>query len=43
VALIGGFAAIGMATLGAYLFMVFVVSVVLAWVTVPARAAAHTG
>ncbi|GLY26282.1 DUF5941 domain-containing protein [Micromonospora sp. NBRC 101691] len=39
VALIAGFAWVGMATLGAYLFVVFVMSVVAAWVTVPARAA----
>ncbi|MFI6821557.1 DUF5941 domain-containing protein [Micromonospora sp. NPDC050187] len=38
-ALIAGFAWVGMATLGTYLFVVFVMSVVAAWVTVPARAA----
>ncbi|SCL37284.1 CDP-alcohol phosphatidyltransferase [Micromonospora pallida] len=39
VALIAGFAWVGMATLSAYLFVVFVMSVVAAWVTVPARVA----
>ncbi|WDZ87996.1 DUF5941 domain-containing protein [Micromonospora cathayae] len=38
VALIAGFATAGMATLGTYLFVVFVMSVVAAWVLVPARA-----
>ncbi|MGC4804702.1 DUF5941 domain-containing protein [Micromonospora sp. DT233] len=38
VAAIAGFAAVGMATLGTYLFVVFVGSVVLAWVVLPARA-----
>ncbi|PZF96399.1 CDP-alcohol phosphatidyltransferase [Micromonospora deserti] len=37
-AAIVGFAAIGMATLGTYLLVVFVGSVVLAWVVLPARA-----
>ncbi|MFI9643284.1 DUF5941 domain-containing protein [Micromonospora sp. NPDC051925] len=35
---IAGFASLAMATLGAYLFVVFVASVVLAWVVLPARA-----
>ncbi|MFE0588546.1 DUF5941 domain-containing protein [Micromonospora echinospora] len=39
VALIAGFAWVGMATLGTYLLVIFVMSVVAAWVTVPARAA----
>ncbi|MFG1886957.1 DUF5941 domain-containing protein [Micromonospora sp. NPDC049051] len=38
-ATIAGFAGIGMATLGSYLLVVFVGSVVLAWVVLPARAA----
>ncbi|WP_435829789.1 DUF5941 domain-containing protein [Micromonospora costi] len=38
-AAIVGFAGIGMATLGSYLLVVFVASVVLAWVVLPARAA----
>jgi hypothetical protein len=38
VAAIAGFAGIAMATLGAYLFVVFVGSVVLAWAVLPARA-----
>ncbi|MER7888609.1 DUF5941 domain-containing protein [Micromonospora sp. NPDC094482] len=38
-AAIVGFAGIGMATLGTYLLVVFVASVVLAWVVLPARAA----
>ncbi|MER7416619.1 DUF5941 domain-containing protein [Micromonospora peucetia] len=38
-AAIVGFAGIGMATLGTYLLVVFVGSVVLAWVVLPARAA----
>ena len=38
-AAIAGFAGIGMATLGTYLLVVFVASVVLAWVVLPARAA----
>ncbi|MFJ6198752.1 DUF5941 domain-containing protein [Micromonospora sp. NPDC092111] len=37
-AAIAGFAALGMATLGTYLLVVFVASVVLAWVVLPARA-----
>ncbi|MEU4772572.1 DUF5941 domain-containing protein [Micromonospora sp. NPDC023644] len=39
VAAIVGFAGIGMATLGTYLLVVFVGSVALAWVVLPARAA----
>ncbi|MEU4565648.1 DUF5941 domain-containing protein [Micromonospora sp. NPDC023956] len=39
VALIAGFAWVGTATLGTYLFVVFVMTVVATWVTVPARAA----
>ncbi|WP_442934370.1 DUF5941 domain-containing protein [Micromonospora sp. CPCC 205546] len=39
VAAIAGFAGIGMATLGTYLLVVFVGSVALAWVVLPARAA----
>ncbi|TDC33323.1 CDP-alcohol phosphatidyltransferase family protein [Micromonospora sp. 15K316] len=38
-AAIVGFGGIGMATLGTYLLVVFVASVVLAWVVLPARAA----
>nr|WP_245719129.1 DUF5941 domain-containing protein [Micromonospora rhizosphaerae] len=37
VASFAGFASIGMATLGTYLLVVFVASVVLAWVVLPAR------
>ncbi|GHJ17873.1 DUF5941 domain-containing protein [Micromonospora sp. AKA38] len=38
IALIAGIASIALATLGAYLLVIFVVSVVLAWVVLPARA-----
>ncbi|MFD2763635.1 DUF5941 domain-containing protein [Micromonospora eburnea] len=38
VATFAGFASIGLITLGAYLLVVFVASVVLAWVVLPARA-----
>jgi hypothetical protein len=38
-ALIAGFAGVGMATLGSYLLLVFLASVVLAWVVRPTRAA----
>nr|WP_243639588.1 DUF5941 domain-containing protein [Micromonospora sp. MW-13] len=43
VAAIAGFATVVMATLGAYLFVVFVGSVVLAWVVLPARARRASG
>lgn len=43
IAAIVGFAAVVMVTLGAYLFMVFVGSVVLAWVVLPARARRAAG
>ena len=43
VAAIAGFAGPVMATLGAYLLVVFVASVVLAWVVLPARATAGGG
>ncbi|MFI1191717.1 DUF5941 domain-containing protein [Micromonospora sp. NPDC020750] len=43
IAAIVGFAAVVMATLGTYLFMVFVGSVVLAWVVLPARARRAAG
>ncbi|MCK1809665.1 MULTISPECIES: DUF5941 domain-containing protein [unclassified Micromonospora] len=38
IGLIAGYASIALATLGAYLLVVFVASVVLAWVVLPARA-----
>ncbi|MFI7247951.1 DUF5941 domain-containing protein [Micromonospora chalcea] len=38
IGLIAGYASIALATMTAYLFVVFVVSVVLAWVVLPARA-----
>ncbi|MFG1743076.1 DUF5941 domain-containing protein [Micromonospora chalcea] len=38
IGLIAGYASIALATMTAYLFMVFVASVVLAWVVLPARA-----
>ncbi|WP_343447904.1 DUF5941 domain-containing protein [Micromonospora schwarzwaldensis] len=38
IALIAGIASVALATLGAYLLVVFVASVVLAWVVLPARA-----
>ncbi|WP_436971020.1 DUF5941 domain-containing protein [Micromonospora coxensis] len=41
-AAIAGFAGIGLATLGTYLLVVFVASVVLTWVVLPARAARAT-
>ncbi|MDI5938329.1 DUF5941 domain-containing protein, partial [Micromonospora sp. DH15] len=43
VAAFAGFAGIAMATLGAYLLVVFVGSVVLAWVVLPARARRGVG
>ncbi|TDC29767.1 DUF5941 domain-containing protein, partial [Micromonospora sp. KC213] len=39
---IAGFAGVGLATLGVYLFVVFVASVALTWVVLPARAARAT-